>query len=188
MVLEAEDVPASVGTGYVVFLSRVYPDIETSLASHPCIVRALRKACTVQVPPGAPGKVLATKLRLKVEGILTTDSHVPVLSEYAQALRRVYQLETLSSTGREWEDAKSKDASYRAKQLNGAYPCETGDRALLVASLGLSLGLGPDEIELLARRLADARDEQDLLACSLSENELALPQWASWVPTDVVAI
>jgi len=188
MKLEKEEVPSNAGPGHVVFLSRVYPDIRTSLASHPCIVRALRKACTVQVPLGAEGKILASKLRLKVEGLLTTDAHVPVLSQYAKALKRVYNLEGKSEQGGAWEDAKSKDSSYRARTSAGPYPYEAGDAELLVASVATELGINIEECQQLMRKLDDATNESDLVSCSLSDQELALPEWASWVPTDPVAI
>jgi hypothetical protein len=188
MKLELEPVPAEAGDGYVVFLSRVYPDIRTSLASHPCIVRALKKACMVQVPPGAAEKVVSTKLKLKAEGVLVTDSHVPVLASYARALKRVYQLEERAAKGAEWDGYASKDASYSAKVTAGAYPYDTADRDALVGSIGWSLGLPPEEVERLDRALEAVQNEEELLRCSLDGHELQLPEWAAWVPTNPVAL
>jgi len=181
-------VPEGVGEGYVVFLSRVYPDITTSLASHPCLVRALRKACTVQAAPEASHKVLATKLRLKAEGILVTDAHVPVLSNYANALLRVYNLAADSANGRELEDIKSKDSRYQAKVANGPYPCEPGDKELLLASIASSLRMGEAEVQMFCNRLDACIDEQQLLNCTLSDESQEVPQWATWVPTSPVAM
>nr|UUW20928.1 MAG: reverse transcriptase-like protein [Sanya noda-like virus] len=188
MKLEPEPVPEEAGEGYVVFLSRVYPDIRVSLASHPCIVRALKKACMVQVPPGADEKVVCTKLKLKAEGVLVADSHVPVLASYARALKRVYRLEERAAGGAEWLSYASKDASYTAKTTAGAYPYETQDREALIASIGWSLGLPPEEVDRLDRALDAVQTEEELMQCSLDGHELQLPEWASWVPTNPVAI
>jgi len=183
MKLEEEITPEGAGEGYVVFLSRVYPDIRTSLASHPCIVRALKKVCTVQVPPGEQAIHLLTKLRLKIEGVLITDSHVPVLSEYVHALSRVYKLEEKSHKGEFWENLKAESATYRAKSATGAYPYERGDSELLLASVCQGLGITPEEGQLLMRRLDEAKTEADLMACSLQSDQPVLPEWAEWVPT-----
>lgn len=188
MKLEKEEVPSTAGPGHVVFLSRVYPDIRSSLASHPCVVRSLKKMCTVQVPPGAEGKTLASKLRLKTEGLLVSDPHVPVLAEYARALNRVYGLEEKSAQGAAWEEVKSTDSRYLARVASGAYPYENSDAELLLASVATELGITTEECQLLMRRLDNAATEKDIYACSLTEGTVELPEWASWVPTVPVAI
>jgi len=186
MKLEKEEIPETAGDNYVVFLSRVYPDIVTSLSSHPCMVRALRKACTVQAPPDASYKELCIKLRLKTEGILAADPHVPILSDYARAVQRVLHLDRLKCTGSEWADAISKDSSYQHKVKTGAYPYSDGDRELLLASIATSLGLTCEEVELVVRRLSEATTEDQLLRVARDDGAV-LPSWAVWVPTHPVA-
>lgn len=187
MKLEAEPVPSGVSAGYVVFLSRVYPDIATSLASHPSIVRSLRKLCTVTAGPGASKKELALKLRLKVEGSKITDSHVPVLREYLGALERVYKLADVKATRREMAAAEKQDASYRHKKAVGPYPTAPGDEDVLLPSVARELGISVEEACLLVSKLNEVNTESDLAALAMPA-EVELPAWARWVPTDMAAI
>lgn len=182
MKMTREEIPDDAGPGYVVFLSRVYPDIRTSLASHPCTVRALRKMCTVTAPTTAGEKVLRSKLQLKAKGVLATDSKVPLISNYAKALERVYPV---TNTGRVWEHLIAEDKAYQHKVQVGAYPYEDGDEDLLAASVARELGIGVPELQLLMHRLDTAKTEQDLAAITLDGGAPELPDWATWVPTTV---
>lgn len=185
MDLKKEDVPGEAGDGYVVFLSRVYPDIRTSLASHPCIVRALRKLCTVAVGPKASKDVLRLKLAVKVAGALTSDSHVPLYAEYAKALQRVYVAGKVTEAAIAAEG--KVDSSYRSKIHMGPYPYAEGDEEVLVPSIAMGLGLSVEELTLLRSRLEAATSEQDLTTCSLPGG-VELPEWARWVPTPTADI
>lgn len=194
MVLTRETKPKGAPAGYVVFLSRVYPDISTSLASHPCIVRAMRKLCTIVVPsrtlnpnPGAPVKDLEVyvKLRLKVEGVLRSDPNTPLVSQYAQALKRVYGLDRLRMTEKEWK-AMLQDKSFAALTAMGPYPNKPEDGQLLLSSVAQELQVGPEELQLLLARLDAAQTESDLVGCSLPTELPKLPDWARWVPTRAI--
>ena len=182
MVLTREAVPQEAGPGYAVFLSRVYPDIRTSLASHPCMVRNLRKLCTVMAGIDAPDKAVKVKLRLKAEAALITDSHVPVLSAYARALKRVYGLDVVAPE-KVWESAMAQDADYRRKKETGPYPFKPCDEQLLTQSVAWDLGISEAETQRLVSRLNAAVTEADLAAVASDGSSGDLPEWARWVPT-----
>jgi len=187
MKLEREPTPEGAGPGYVVFLSRVYPDIRASSVSHPVIERSLKKLCTVQADPDATPRILASKLRLKVKGLLVTDSHVPVLSDYAQAIERVYGLEALDGTP-EWGTVTSTDRAYQHKISAGPYPFVKGDLDLLIPSVAGGLGISVEETSLLINKLRRADTEQDLADASLGGSDDLMPDWADWVPTTAAAL
>lgn len=180
MVLTRETVPEAASPGYAVFLSRVYPDIRTSLASHPCMVRSLRKMCTVMVGPDSPDKIVRMKLNLKAKAALATDAHVPVLAAYARALGRIYPVKASET---HWADMIGGERSYQRKLAEGPYPSTTDDAELLTQSVAWDLGIGEEEVMLLERRLNGAKSEADLAALVLAGHEADLPEWAHWVPT-----
>jgi hypothetical protein len=188
MVMTREAIPDDAGPGHVVFLARVYPDIRTCLASHPDVVRNLRKLCTVQASEGCAPTELARKLRLKVEGVLITDSHVPVVSQYASALKRVYNLGAVKGSPAEWDRAFQQDSDYRRKKEAGPYPYLPGDEHVLAPSVARGLGISVEELSLVSARLETASTEGDLAATSISADCSGLPDWASWVPTTPTAI
>jgi hypothetical protein len=188
MKLEKEPVPEDAGPGYAVFLARVYPDIRTSLASHPDVVRNLRKLCTVQAPPNTTGLHLARLLRLKAEAALVTDSHVPVVAAYARALIRVYKLSALKGSTTAWDQAIAESTDYQRKKEAGPYPAAQGDKDLLVPSVARGLGIDVEAAVLLERRLDAATTEADLAALSVETPGVGVPEWARLVPTDPTAI
>jgi hypothetical protein len=183
MKLEREPVPEDAGPGYAVFLARVYPDIRTSLASHPDVVRNLRKLCTVQASPNAGSEHLSKLLRLKVEAALITDSHVPVVAAYARALKRVYRLDALKGSKTAWEAALAESADYQRKKEAGPYPYSQGDRDLLVLSVAQGLGITAEEACLLEKRLDAAATEADLARLAVEVAGAGVPDWAVVVPT-----
>lgn len=185
MVLEKEPAPEDAGPGYVVFLSRVYPDVRTSLASHPVVVRSLRKLCTITAGPNVPVKVVAQKLALKVGAVLVTDSHVPVVSAYARAVQRVYNL---CSSGTELEKLGRLDPDYNRKVNLGPYPFDQGDEAVLAPSVAQGLGITLEEMSLLEQRLAAAETREDLTRASLLREDDGLPDWARWIPIEGAAL
>jgi len=187
MKLEREPVPDGAGPGHVVFLSRVYPDIRSSPVSHPMVERSLKKLCTVQADPSAAPKLVALKLRLKVRGLLVTDSHVPVLSDYAQAIERVYGLAALDGSP-EWDAACAADRSLQHKIKAGPYPFVKGDLELLTPSVAGGLGISVEETSLLINKLRSAMSEQDLADASFGGCEDLMPDWADWVPTTAAVI
>lgn len=188
MKLEREEVPGGSSPGYVVFLSRVYPDIRTSQSSHPCITRCFGKICVVMAPPGSDTTVIRAKLRLKTEGMLLANSHVPVLREYTRALNRVYQLDAGNGATAVYEELKKTDSSYRTRQMEGPYPFVPGDEELLLVSVATSMGITPEEASLTMNRLDSAVTEQDLSNSFQHEASATVPSWARWVPTCPVAI
>lgn len=181
MKLEPEPTPEDAGPGYVVFLSRVYPDISTSLASHPVMVRSLRKLCTVAAGADAPVAEVMRKLCLKVEAVLITDQHVPVLSAYARALKKVYKLDGVKGT-KGWEQAAKADAEHQEKVSRGPYPFQTGDVELLRPSVAAGLGITVEESLALEQRLRAATNEEDLAALTVATESVVAPEWAAWVP------
>jgi hypothetical protein len=184
MQLTREAVPDGVGPGYVVFLSRVYPDVVTSLASHPATKRALKKLCTVAVGPKASKTEKLLKLALKVEGVLASDPLAPVLSQYARALKRVYGLgEVMSGAGKALEGRRAQDASYRHKMQSGPYPVTEADVPFLEPSVAQDLGIGLGELALLISRLDEAQTEEHLAAISTADGGVACPDWARLIPS-----
>lgn len=183
MKLEKEPVPEDAGPGYAVFLARVYPDIRTSLASHPDVVRNLRKLCTVQAGPDAPGEHVQKLLRLKVDAALITDSHVPVVAAYARAIKRVYHLDALKGGAAAWGNAIAESADYQRKKEMGPYPYQPGDEELLLPSVAKGLGLTVEEAKLLEQRLEAATSEADLARLRTEVQTPGVPDWAIAVPT-----
>jgi len=182
MKLEKEPVPEDAGPGYAVFLARVYPDVRTSLASHPDVVRNLRKLCTVQAGPEADPKRVLQLLRLKVEAALITDSHVPVVAAYARALKRVYKLDGLQEVSKEEEATLAEARDYSRKKAAGPYPFVPADRDLLVPSVARGLGITPEEAALLEERLEAATTEQHLAELPVAAGGVGVPEWADMVP------
>lgn len=183
MKLEREPAPDDAGPGYAVFLARVYPDIRTSLASHPDVVRNLRKMCTVQAGPKDGPAVVLRLLRLKAEAALITDSHVPVVSAYARALKRVYGLDALKGGASAWAATMAACTDYERKKSQGPYPYAPGDEELLLPSVARGLGLTVEEASLLHKRLEAACTEADLVRLSTEVQVPEMPEWAIAVPT-----
>nr|APG76454.1 hypothetical protein 1 [Hubei noda-like virus 20] len=183
MKLVAEPVPEGAGEGYVVFLARVYPDIRTSLASHPDVVRSLRKLCTVVAGKSPTKPHVMRLLRLKVEGVLITDELVPVLAAYARSLVRIYNLRSLKGSESEWAACFEQDADYRRKKAVGPYPVKPEDVELLLPSVAAGLGISVEEAILLEGRLNAAASEADLASLATAVAGGELPDWADWVPT-----
>lgn len=183
MKLEKEPVPVDAGPGYAVFLSRVYPDVSTSLSSHPVVVRSLRKQCTVQGSAKTGRKELMRRLSLKVGAFRATDSHVPVMSVYAEALWRVHELGGLSGKG----DQSTEKRNFERKSTIGPYPYVPGDRDLLLASVANGLGIGVEEAVLLEERLKAAKTTDDLARLGQECPGMEPPEWAIPVPTETVA-
>lgn len=183
MKLEKEPVPEDAGPGYAVFLARVYPDIRTSLASHPEVVRNLRKMCTVQAGPEAPEDHVKKLLRLKVDAALITDSHVPVVAAYARAVKRVYHLDALKGGATAWGNAIAESADYQRKKEAGPYPYQPGDEELLLPSVAQGLGVTVEEAKLIERRLEAAQSEADLARIRTDVPAPGMPDWAIAIPT-----
>jgi len=185
MQLERETVPEDAGPGYAVFLSRVYPDIRTSLASHPVVVRSLRKLCTIQCSPNVDRADQLMRLRFKVDAVLVTDQHVPVLAAYARALKRILKLDGIG-----WHESESVEkATYTRKAGQGPYPYDDTQvtRDLLVQSVAQGLGISVNELLLLERRLDAAKTVEDLPSVPGGTGAEELPSWADWVPTETTA-
>lgn len=189
MVLTKEEEPEGALPGRAVFLSRVYVDLSSTIASHPDTHRALRKLCMVSCGPAETKSQRVARLALKVEGILAADPQVPVLADYARALERVYELKS-ASVARDVrglrDTAGAKSLAYKVR--TGPYPLRADDIPLLEESIARDLGFGVAEMRLLIARLQAAVTEEDLVACarSVSSGDAtpALPEWAKWVPID----
>lgn len=185
MKMTREDEPEDAVPGRAVFLSRVYVDLESTMASHPVVERALKKLCMVSCSPAATEAQRLGLLAMKVEGILAADPQVPVIADYARALARVYKLESEEIVRARKAHERSKTAeALQYKLLNGPFPVKPDDIPLLEASVARELGCGVAELKLLQSRLARAESEEDLVACArpLGAQAPALPDWARWVP------
>lgn len=195
MSLTREPVPEEAGPGYVVFLSRVYPDIRATLASHPCTIRALRKLVTVQANAGERPAIVLARLGLKTAGVLISDPNVPVLSDWAKALVRVMGLRDVKLSKEAWAGLIREDRGYEAKRALGAFPGAGPASDLLLSSIGWDLGLTVQEVRGLVARINAAKTENDLLGIAVatcgqfaSPSDTVVPNDGVWVPTPAPAI
>lgn len=179
MKMTEEAVPEGAGEGCVVFLGRVYPDIRTSLASHPEPVRNLRKLCTVQAPPSASQEEVRRKLALKVRAVTVVDGNVPLISTYARALERVYKLGPVKDPS---GDTSQEARDYVRKVAAGPFPYKPGDHPLLEVSMASGLGMTVERLRLLDRRLGQATTVEDLAAIDTEVPLEKVPEWAYAVP------
>lgn len=181
MKLEREPRPKCAGEGFVAFLARQYPDIRTSLASHPDPVRSLRKLTTVTAGRVAPERQLLMKLSLKVKALLETDPHVPFVSGYGRALERVLKLREVKAKASEWEAMERGDADYARKRALGPYPATQRDMDLLRPSVAEGLGLTEQELMKREQQVDACSSVEDLRGVQTGVPECSLPEWARWV-------
>jgi hypothetical protein len=177
MTLE-EKVP-NAPAGRVVFLSRVYPDIQTSIASYPCMIRALRKMRVATPGKGATERELSVLRVLKGEAALLVNGHVPIIGPYAAVLAASGSAVTV----RERENALNRNGDLRW-QLGTRAPTTVlsgSEVDLFVASIARDLCIPPEEVRRMDAELRRANTLTDLMPIRLAGWEVSLPDWAVWV-------
>jgi hypothetical protein len=133
------------------FLGRVYLDVYTSDTTMSGPLKVLKRACVVN-------KRNPTAFSDRVNGYLVTDSHVPLVSDYLEALKRIYKL---GDSG--VHDDMEHDMKWRFRK--GPFPvtetCE--DRRLREAYVAGALQMLPSDMAKLRYRLRIAQSVQDLV-------------------------
>jgi hypothetical protein len=169
MTLE-EKVP-NAPAGRVVFLSRVYPDIQTSIASYPCMIRALRKMRVATPGKGATERELSVLRVLKGEAALLVNGHVPIIGPYAAVLAASGSAVTV----RERENALNRNGDLRW-QLGTRAPTTVlsgSEVDLFVASIARDLCIPPEEVRRMDAELRRANTLTDLMPIRLAGWEVS---------------
>lgn len=178
MVMTIEEEPVYSPAGRCVFLSRVYPDITSSLASYPCMVRALSKLRTATVHKGSTQLALGTHRKLKGQAAAMVDGHVPVLGPYARLLENsggaltTSQIATVMNIDRE--------LAYKLQRTQSKTVLSPMETDLFVSSIGRDLCIPPEEVIRLDRAFSVAKDLSDIAHLRLEGHDRKLPDWAVW--------
>jgi len=180
MKLTREEVPEGAPPGYVVFLSRVYPDISTSDVCYPKIVRALKKLCVVRQFAGDKDKHKRARLALKAEAAVYSYGRVPLYGSYASALIRVF-----GGSGAAGEEVLRQDHAF-AKELRLTRELAprtggVGEWDLCVGSISMDLGIPPSDVLTLDKCLRACKCYKELVCVKLEGFQTELPDWAVWV-------
>jgi len=136
--------PEAFVDGRIEFFNRVYPDIRSTLTSYPCVRRAMAKLAVRRV--GDAG------FKAKWLGLLAADPVVPLLSDYAQALLRVYPDKFGDLT----------DKEYQMKVAAGASPWCERDYDLVLEFMAFDLGLSTARVADAITKLRAAQTGKDL--------------------------
>lgn len=179
MSMTIEEEPVGSCVGRCVFLSRVYPDIETSLASYPCIVRALKKLRTATVHKGTTQTELAIHRKLKGQAAALVDGHVPVLGPYARLLEKSGGAVTQSQ--RKKVINGDRELAYKLQLKASKTILSPMEHDLFVSSIGRDLDIPPEEVLRLDTYMSKAVDLSSIAHLRLEGHECKLPDWAVWV-------
>jgi len=186
MVMTIEDEPVGSPAGRCVFLSRVYPDISTSLHSYPCMVRALSKLVTATVHKGSKHHDLGIYRKLKGQASAMIDGHVPVLGPFARLLEQSGGSVSDSDAQR----VLNNDRELRYKLLSTAAKTKLSpmEQDLFVSSIGRDLDIPPEEVSRLDSAMSAASKLSEVADLKLASLDRELPSWAVWVDSSSLPI
>jgi len=186
MVMTIEEEPVGSPAGRCVFLSRVYPDIETSLHSYPCIVRALSKLVTATVHKGSKSTDLGIYRKLKGQASAMVDGHVPVVGPFARLLEQSGG----SVSDRDLQRIIHDDRELRYKLQSTAPKIKLSpmEQDLFVSSIGRDLSIPPEEVSRIDSAMSQAKDLSEVSGLKLAGYERELPSWAVWVDSSSLPI
>jgi len=186
MVMTIEEEPVGSPAGRCVFLSRVYPDIETSLHSYPCMVRALSKLVTATVHKGSKPEDLGIYRKLKGQASAMVDGHVPVIGPFARLLERSGG----SVSERDLQRIVHNDRELRYKLQSTASKVKLSpmEQDLFVSSIGRDLSIPSEEVSRIHTAMCEAKDISEVSGLRLEGHERELPSWAVWVDSSSLPI
>jgi hypothetical protein len=182
MVMTFEDRPQGSLPGRVAFLSRIYPDISSTLASYPCIVRALRKLPTMTANKGTTTAMVVAHRQVKGMAANRVDGHVPVYGPYARLLQ---------DSGPELTDKLTIAVLNGNKELNTKMALPPSDIVLdgdtydlFIGSIARDLAIPPEEVLKLDTGLRNATFATLATVPKLEGWDIELPSWAVWIASD----
>jgi len=165
--------------GRVAFLSRVYPDIATTLSSYPCIVRALRKLPTMNACPGTTTSQVVAHRQVKGMAADRTDGHVPVYGPYARLLQnsgpKLSDKLTTAVLNEDKELARKMGETPTGVVLDG------DTYQLFIGSIARDLEIPPEEVLRLDEGLRKATFATLDSVPRLEGWDIELPTWAVWI-------
>jgi hypothetical protein len=181
MKMTLEEEPEGSPLGRVVFLARVYPDVLTTTASYPSVVRCLAKLQVTTNALGCTEKGRTTLRVLKGTACNMVNGHVPIVGPYA----RVLEASGPTVSEAEMVKATANDRDLRWALTNAkSTPRETlsaSEVDLFTASIARDLEIPPEEVRQMDARMRAAKSLADLSSIRLGGWETKLPEWAVWV-------
>ncbi|APG76155.1 hypothetical protein [Beihai noda-like virus 29] len=148
----------------VTFLARVYPNPLETTTSFQDPLRTLRKlhltgrVATVPIEDAAMDRV---------EGYLNTDAHTPIISNYCNAIQRVYASRAGSRSTRMKRKDWMQDKPYWMV-TSGAWPQNPKDVGLMTECMAARLGVPPSVVEQYCTFLDGVQHEDEVRPIVLS--------------------
>lgn len=181
MKMTIEDEPEGSPPGRVVFLSRVYPDVLTTIHSYPCMVRALAKMQVTTNDMGKTEKGRQIMRVLKGTASQMVNGHVPIIGPYSRVLQ---------GSGPEVSEADKAKACAMDRDLNWQLTSRakqpevtlsSAELDLFTASIARDLSIPPEEVRRLDALMRSCKDVASLSQITLAGGDAKLPEWAVWV-------
>jgi hypothetical protein len=186
MVMTIEEEPVGSPAGRCVFLSRVYPDIATTLHSYPCMVRALSKLVTATVHKGSKSVDLGIYRKLKGQAAAMIDGHVPVLGPFARLLEGSHTRVDAKAEKRIVQN--DRELRYRLSTTPQKTELSPSEHDLFVSSIGRDLSIPPEQVSWLHNGMLAAKSLSDIRHLKLVGYEVKLPEWATWIDSTSLPI
>lgn len=178
MCMTFEEMPEGAAPERCVFLSRVYPNIDTCLFSYPCFRKALAKL-TVSTNPIArtpEGKVAMCVL--KGEACANVNGHVPVIGPFARLMANSGKV---SQKHRDAILKSDGDLRYAFKHMPSKVELSYSERDLFLHNIALDLSISVGELNGYDETLRGFKSLKQAAGLKLASDGPECPDWGYWL-------